>query len=45
VTLFQVWNLLDLLLLDWFVLMTLRPRFMILPGTEGMAGYEKQVQN
>lgn len=36
---FQVWNLLDLVLLDWLLLMTLRPRFMILPGTEGMAGY------
>ncbi|HET9915046.1 MAG TPA: hypothetical protein VFQ13_24360 [Anaerolineales bacterium] len=36
---FQIWNLLDLVLLDWFLLMTLKPRFMILPGTEGMAGY------
>jgi hypothetical protein len=36
---FQVWNLIDLVLLDWFLLMTLKPRFMILPGTEGMAGY------
>lgn len=36
---FQVWNLLDLVLLDWLLLMTLKPRFMILPGTEGMAGY------
>ena len=36
---FQVWNLLDLVLLDWFLLMTLKPKFMILPGTEGMAGY------
>ena len=36
---FQTWNLLDLVLLDWFLLMTLKPRFMILPGTEGMAGY------
>ena len=36
---FQVWNLMDLILLDWLILMTLRPRFMILPGTEGMAGY------
>ena len=35
----QVWNLLDLILLDWFLLMTLKPKFMILPGTEGMAGY------
>lgn len=39
VTMFQTWNLLDLILLDWFLLMTLQPRFMILPGTEGMAGY------
>ncbi len=38
-TLFQVWNLIDFILLDLFLLMTLRPRFMILPGTEGMAGY------
>jgi hypothetical protein len=36
---FQTWNLLDLVLLDWFLLMTLKPKFMILPGTEGMAGY------
>ena len=36
---FQTWNLLDLVLLDWFLLMTLKPCFMILPGTEGMAGY------
>jgi hypothetical protein len=36
----QVWNLLDLLVLDWFILMTLRPSFMILPGTEGLAGYQ-----
>lgn len=39
-TIFQIWNLVDLVVLDWFVLMTLRPRFMILPGTEGMAGYQ-----
>ena len=36
---FQMWNLFDLVLLDWFLLMTLKPKFMILPGTEGMAGY------
>lgn len=38
-TIFQMWNLIDLVFLDWFLLMTLKPRFMILPGTEGMAGY------
>ncbi len=36
---FQMWNLIDLVILDWFILMTLRPSFMILPGTEGLAGY------
>ncbi len=39
IIIFQMWNLLDLILLDWFLLMTLKPKFMILPGTEGMAGY------
>jgi hypothetical protein len=38
-TIFQMWNLIDLVFLDWFLLMTLKPRFMVLPGTEGMAGY------
>jgi hypothetical protein len=37
---FQVWNLLDLRVLDWLILMTLRPSFMILPRTEGLAGYQ-----
>src|SRR5262249_30526670 len=37
---FNVLNLVDLLVLDWFVLMRLRPRWIILPGTdETMAGY------
>ena len=36
---FQLWNLIDLVLLDWLLFVTFKPRFMILPGTEGMAGY------
>jgi hypothetical protein len=32
-------NLFDLLIVDWLILLTWRPQFMILPGTEGMAGY------
>jgi hypothetical protein len=33
-------NLVDWLIVDWFVLMTLKPRWIILPGTdESMAGY------
>lgn len=39
IVIFQMWNLIDLVILDWFLLMTLKPRFMILPGTEGLAGY------
>jgi hypothetical protein len=35
---FSVFNVVDLLLLDW-PLVAIRPRFMVLPGTEGSAGY------
>ena len=34
-----LFNLVDLLLLDWLLFNTIRPRFMVLPGTEGMPGY------
>lgn len=36
---FQTWNLIDLIVLDWLLLMTLKPKFMIIPGTAGLAGY------
>jgi hypothetical protein len=36
---FSVFNLLDWLVLDWIIAVTIRPSFMILPGTEGLAGY------
>jgi hypothetical protein len=36
---FLVFNLVDLLVIDWLIGIVLRPRFTILPGTEGMAGY------
>jgi len=32
-------NLWDLLIIDWLIFNTLQPQFIILPGTEGMAGY------
>jgi hypothetical protein len=35
-----IFNLFDLLIVDWLVLCTLTPGFMMLPGTEGMAGYK-----
>jgi len=36
---FSIFNLLDWLVLDWLIVVTIRPRFMILSGTEGLAGY------
>ena len=34
-----VFNTYDLLVLDWLFFCTIQPRAMVLPGTEGMAGY------
>jgi hypothetical protein len=34
-----LFNLFDLLVVDWLLFCTVRPSFMALPGTEGMAGY------
>lgn len=34
-----VFNIYDLLILDWLLFCTLQPRMMVLPGTEGMAAY------
>jgi len=34
---FAVW---DLLILDWLIFVTIQPSFIIVPGTEGMAGYK-----
>lgn len=34
-----VFNLFDLLVLDWLLFVTWQPRWIVLPGTAGMAGY------
>jgi len=34
---FAVW---DLLILDWLIFVTIQPSFIVIPGTEGMAGYK-----
>jgi hypothetical protein len=34
-----VFNAVDLLILDWLIFVTLRPRVIVLPGTEGAEGY------
>ena len=33
-------NLVDWLILDWLIFCTITPKFVVLPGTEGMAGYK-----
>jgi hypothetical protein len=38
-----IFNLVDLLLLDWLMFCTITPRFVVIPGTEGMAGYKDYV--
>ncbi|WP_220198018.1 hypothetical protein [Ktedonospora formicarum] len=35
-----LFNLVDWLILDWLIVCTITPRFMVLSGTEGMAGYK-----
>jgi hypothetical protein len=37
---FFLFNLIDWLVLDWLIFCTLTPKFVVLPGTEGMAGYK-----
>ena len=34
-----VFNLVDLLLLDWLMFSTITPKFLVIPGTEGMEEY------
>ncbi len=35
-----IFNLFDLLIVDWLMFCTWTPQFVVLPGTEGMAGYK-----
>jgi hypothetical protein len=35
-----LFNLVDWLILDWLIICTITPSFVVLPGTEGMAGYK-----
>lgn len=39
----MMFNLFDLVVIDWFILNTLTPRFMVFPGTEGFAGYKDRM--
>lgn len=36
----MIFNLFDLIVLDLFLYCTITPRFMVVPGTEGFAGYK-----
>ena len=35
-----IFNLVDLLLLDWLMFCTITPEFVVIPGTEGLEAYE-----
>jgi hypothetical protein len=35
-----LFNVVDWLILDWLFFVTIQPRLIVLPGTEGMAGYK-----
>ena len=35
-----IFNLVDLVLLDWLMFCTITPRFVVIPGTEGMEAYK-----
>jgi hypothetical protein len=35
-----VFNLVDLFILDWLIYCRITPRFIVIPGTEGFAGYK-----
>ena len=35
-----IFNLWDLLVIDWLIFNTLQPKFIFLPGTESLAGYK-----
>jgi hypothetical protein len=36
-----IFNLVDWLLLDWLMFCTITPGFVVIPGSEGMAGYKE----
>ncbi len=36
-------NLVDLVLIDWLFFVRIRPRWVVLPGTDGLAGYDNDV--
>jgi hypothetical protein len=38
-TVLLVFNVVDLVILDWLIFVTIRPRIVVLPGTEGAEGY------
>jgi hypothetical protein len=35
-----LFNVVDWLILDWLIVCTITPRFVIIPGTKGMSGYK-----
>ncbi|HZU69511.1 MAG TPA: hypothetical protein VFA09_19715 [Ktedonobacteraceae bacterium] len=40
-----LFNLVDWLILDWLIVCTITPAFVVIPGTEGMAGYKNYARH
>lgn len=36
----MIFNLVDLLIIDWLIFCSITPRFVVIPSTEGMKGYK-----
>lgn len=36
----MIFNIVDWIILDWLIFCTITPRFIVIPGTEGMKGYK-----
>lgn len=36
----MIFNLVDLLIIDWLIFCWITPRFVVIPSTEGMKGYK-----
>ncbi len=36
----MIWNIADLLIMDWLIICRITPKWVVIPGTEGCSGYK-----
>ncbi|MCR5376694.1 MAG: hypothetical protein K6E71_08100 [Lachnospiraceae bacterium] len=36
----MIWNIVDLLVMDWLIICRITPKWVVIPGTEGCSGYK-----